>query len=729
LEADLFAFLEKLRSISENSTMFTRRHSVTKNHIWSVMAATFFFMIIALALSFLMAKVVLTMRFAANEIDDHRAVNAAKSAIHAQETRLAGTVRDNAEWDDAYQAMLSKEAASWAFTNWGSTSENYPLYDAAVVTGPDGSVVSANMYGKPFDPFAEYGPLFPRHLAAARKSGRQQIPAYFSTPHGIVLAVSESIQPYSDTQPDQFHVLTLVKRLKLDVINDIAKDFQLPGLKLATQARDDQLSVAITDIDRNRIAYLVWPSQLPGQRIYDLVYPYILGAMVLLGVFLTAVLLAGSGEARRLLGLAETARHEARHDALSGLLNRAGLLGEIEKIAGATPAGENALLYLIDLDGFKAVNDAWGHAVGDELIRMVARALRTCHPEIVAISRLGGDEFALVQIGAASPETISTAVLALFDSPFQIGERNVEVGASIGYAPWAPAIDPLELLRRADMALYRAKQSGRGQSLAYSPELDRERERMSALEQQLLVSLQNEEIGIRFQPLVSATTGEFKGVEALARWTANEGPVSPEVFIPLAEKSGLIYRLGYQMLEKSMRHIKDMPGLSLSVNISPLQLCNPEFAGDVIALVNRLEFDTDRLTLEVTEGVLMSSPDQASRAIDALKAVGIRFALDDFGSGYASIGTLRQFGFDRMKIDRSLVNAFNDNGSGEQVLRATIALAAALNIPVTAEGVETRDQAIMLRDAGCDMLQGYGVGMPMSAADLPLYKGTSISAA
>jgi diguanylate cyclase (GGDEF)-like protein len=446
------------------------------------------------------------------------------------------------------------------------------------------------------------------------------------------------------------------------------------------------------------------------------VTPYIAAAIVILALFLAAVLMVGASEARRLRLLAQAALYEAGHDSLSGLLNRQGLLSLLEELDDT--AASPPRLYLVDLDGFKAVNDAWGHAVGDDLIRLVSNALTACHPEVVAAARLGGDEFALVQVGPATCDDMERAILALFAEPFKIGGRTIEVGASIGAAVRDGDIEPLELLRRADMALYRAKANGRGQAIEYDPELDQERQRVAELEALLKSAIGSGAIEAVFQPLVSASTGTVTGLEALARWRTAAGNVSPEVFIPLAERCGLIDALGVHMLRTSVAHAKTWPDLALSVNVSPVQLCNPEFAAEVISVLQELDFDPKRLTLEITEGVLMTNPDQARRSIDQLKRVGIKFALDDFGCGYASIGALRQFGFDRMKIDRSLVSALDEGAKGADVLRATISLATALQIPVTAEGIENSRQAAILRDAGCDQLQGYLMGKPMSARDI-----------
>ncbi|CAN7556282.1 EAL domain-containing protein [Rhizobium rhizogenes] len=683
----------------------------------SVLAVTACFLVVALLLSGLVAHVVATMTRSANEMDDARAGRAAQAGVAAFVSRLSGTTTDNAVWDDAYTAIGSAAAADWAYTNWGKTSANYPLYDGVIVIGPDGAVVSAYAKGKPVQPRDLFGEAFDRQIEAAAGPRQDPIINFLKTESGVAVVASQAIQPFTaDAILPKLSVLSFYKELTPEVLDTLSGEHELEGLHLAPAPMQGLLNTPVKDINGAAIAYLVWPSVAPGTAVFHKVYPYIATAVVILVLFLGGVLFAGTSEARRLRELAESARFEASHDSLSGLLNRHGLLNALDHLnnSGGTPMS----LYLIDLDGFKAVNDAWGHAVGDDLIRIIARALPSCHPEIIAAARLGGDEFALVQIGVSAYEEVEEAILGLFAEPFKLDGRTIEAGASIGAAASAPNIAPLELLRRADMALYRAKENGKGHAVAYNPELDRDRQRIAELEGELRNAINSEAIEPAFQPLVSASTGVIIGLEALARWPSAAGNISPEVFIPLAEKSGLIDALGIHMLRRSVAHAQNWNGLTLSVNVSPIQLCNPDFGAQVITVLKDFAFDPARLTLEITEGVLITNPDQARRSIDQLKSIGIRFALDDFGCGYASIGALRQFGFDRMKIDRSLVSAVEEAGNGADVLRATISLATALGIPVTAEGIETAEQAAVLRDAGCDQLQGYLVGRPVSADEI-----------
>ncbi len=698
------------------SSNLAGRHVRTQTS--SIIATTVCFLVVALTLTGLMAHVVVTMTRSANEIDDARASRAAYAAIGAFVARLGATTTDNAVWDDAYSAISSPTAADWAYDNWGKTSEDYALYDGAIVIGPDrSSIVSAYAKGKPFQPSVFFGEGFYHQINVAADPGRAPVVNFIKTESGIALIASQAIQPFEATaELPKLSTLSFYKEFTSEVLDTLSNEHELEGLRLETTPKPEFLNTPITDMKGAVIGYLVWPSKAPGSAVFHQVYPYVAAAVVILALFLVGVLLVGASEARRLRQLAQAAIFEADHDSLSGLLNRHGLLNLLEELENSASSPHR--LYLVDLDGFKAVNDAWGHAVGDDLIRLVSNALMACHPEIVAAARLGGDEFALVHVGSATRGEMEKTILALFAEPFKIDGRTIEVGASIGAAARDGDVPPLELLRRADMALYRAKANGRGQAIEYDPELDRERQRVAELEGLLKSAIGSGAIEAVFQPLVSASTGAVTGLEALARWRTPTGNISPEIFIPLAERCGLIDALGVHMLRTSIEHAKSWPDLALSVNVSPIQLCNPEFAAEVISVLRELDFNPNRLTLEITEGVLMTNPDQARRSIDQLKRVGIKFALDDFGCGYASIGALRQFGFDRMKIDRSLVWALDEGANGADVLRATISLATALRIPVTAEGIETTRQAAILRDAGCDQLQGYLIGKPMSACDI-----------
>jgi diguanylate cyclase (GGDEF)-like protein len=695
---------------------FFRRFSAYNSNL-QIGMITAIFVIMAAVLSALVSHSILEMRHSADVMDDARARKAAEVALMSMGEKLAATVRDNAVWDDAYVAIDAPDAAVWAYENWGKTSEDYELYDGAVVTARDRTVISAHWKGEAFDPFAVLGENFEQQIRQANHVGADPVLNFQRVGEAFLLVGSLALQPYSSSvDQDAFNVLTFFKIITPDVIDRISDEYQLRDLVLSVSSpASDMLVLPVRDINSQVIASLQWPRHLPGTRVYHEVSGYLTAGLLLFVLFLLGILVAGSLEAARLRRMAAREKWNATHDRLSGLLNRSGLL-DVLKIRTKFPIGARSL-HLLDLDGFKQVNDAWGHAVGDELIMLVSKRLLAICPQGATVARLGGDEFAILH-HRDEALAFSEHVIAEMAKPFDIGGRTIEIGASIGFAFAERGVEPLELLRRADMSLYRAKESGRGQAVEYSSALDEERDRLSSLEGQLRAAISSQTIRPVFQPLVSASSGRICGVEALARWQTPAGSVSPEVFIPLAERAGLIDALGLQMLEFAVKTARPWKGLDLSVNVSPIQLCNPSFPAQVIDLMQREDFDPKRLILEITEGVLMSNPEMSRRAMETLRRAGIKFALDDFGCGYASIGALRQFGFERMKIDKSLVWASDEEGEGSGVLEATIALAAALKIPVTAEGVETSRQAQLLRSAGCQQLQGFLVGKPVSAAEL-----------
>jgi diguanylate cyclase (GGDEF)-like protein len=514
-------------------------------------------------------------------------------------------------------------------------------------------------------------------------------------------------------------VLVFAKHITPQVVAEVSESFSIARLSLDAYPVPGRLEAT-------------WPPEAPGTKSYAMVEGDLRTAGTVLVLFLCGIGAAGAVTVRNLRASESRSRYRSLHDALTGLLNRAGLLEGIVKASAEASSDDTVVkLHFIDLDGFKGVNDAWGHTVGDELIVAVARRLADTLPESATIARMGGDEFAVVTVEKPNippAHDVGHQIQIALATVFEIGGRTIEIGASVGVAI-SPSgeVETGELIRRADIALYRAKDLGRGVTIEFEYSFDDDTDRQANLEAQLRKTLTNCGIDVSFQPLVDARSGVICGVEALARWVTDGGDrIAPDVFIPLAERSGLIDLLGLQVLKKSLQAAAAWPDIGLAVNVSPLQLKNPRFVKQVTDALTSAGFDPGRLSIELTEGVLISNPDQARRAIDGLKAAGIKIALDDFGSGFASIGTLRQFGFDRMKVDRSLILALDHDQNAGAVLHATIALANALDIPVTAEGIETEAQARVLRLSGCDVLQGYLFSKPISAEQLTeVYFGSS----
>ncbi|MEL6877919.1 MAG: bifunctional diguanylate cyclase/phosphodiesterase [Pseudomonadota bacterium] len=415
-------------------------------------------------------------------------------------------------------------------------------------------------------------------------------------------------------------------------------------------------------------------------------------------------------------------------DTLSKLPNRRALHASIEQ-AKCEP--DEIAVAIVDLDSFKQVNDHFGHAVGDTLIEKCSEILTAATEPEARCFRLGGDEFAILMTGAVAGtilEGMCRNVLEQLSKPIAIGDRRIPIGASIGLSRSTDE-DPIaasELLRRSDVAMSMSKRAGKMRCTWFNETFDRRREAVRELEDELRAALARREFALAYQPLVDAETGAIVAVESLLRWNREDGNnVGPNVFIPVAEESGLINAIGLWVLRQAMSDAASWDDITLSVNISAAQLRNPEFPIQLGQILEETEFPPERLEVEITETCLVLDPVVAERALDMIRSFGVKVALDDFGTGYASIGFLRQFRFEKLKLDRSLiVEAGEDEGSRAMIL-SSVTVARALKMAVTAEGVETNEQADLVRTAGCDQIQGwlYYKALPATEIDDLLQPG------
>jgi diguanylate cyclase (GGDEF)-like protein len=411
-------------------------------------------------------------------------------------------------------------------------------------------------------------------------------------------------------------------------------------------------------------------------------------------------------------GLANVGKLESLglSDSLTGAPNRRAL--HIDIARGGTEGMEKALA-LIDLDGFKAVNDHYGHFIGDRVIKECTTLLGELCGEEARHYRLGGDEFAIVVMGPIAGnilEGICRKLLSRLARPIQIDDRLITVGASIGLsrASSSDGVSSSELLRRSDISMYASKNNGKMRCTWYSDEFDRKREMAQQIETDLRSAITNEEFRLHYQPLVDAKTGEIVAVEALVRWERSDGlKIGPNVFIPVAEETGLIDPIGLWVLRKGCTDGLAWEDIKLSINLSSAQLRNPEFPIQLGQILEETGFPPERLELEITETYLVGDHSAVSRSLELIRQFGVGVVLDDFGTGYASIGFLRKYRFEKLKLDRSLiVDAAKDEGSRAMMV-SSIAVARAMDMDVTAEGVETEAQADLVRTAGCDQIQGW----------------------
>ncbi len=408
-------------------------------------------------------------------------------------------------------------------------------------------------------------------------------------------------------------------------------------------------------------------------------------------------------------------------DQLTHLPNRRALHEDVERLAAS---GEEVALALIDLDSFKQVNDHYGHALGDQLIERCARMLVEACGSEARCYRLGGDEFAAVlggKVAGTILEGMCRTLLERLATPVAVAGRHISVGASIGLAR-STAEHPIpssELLRRSDVAMYMSKRGGKMRCTWFNESFDRRRERVREIEDEIRTGIAAGEFALAYQPLVDAEDGRIVAVEALLRWNRGErAPLGPNVFIPVAEDSGLINPLGLWVLRQAVCDAGRWDDITLSVNISAAQLRNPEFPIKLGEVLEETGFPPHRLELEVTETCLVLDPVVAERTLDVIRSFGVRIALDDFGTGYASIGFLRRFRFEKLKLDRSLIEIAGADEGSRAMMLSSIALARALNMGVTAEGVETEEQAELVRLAGCDQIQGWLYYRALPAAEI-----------
>ena len=421
----------------------------------------------------------------------------------------------------------------------------------------------------------------------------------------------------------------------------------------------------------------------------------------------------------------------AHYDALTGLGNRVLFDQRLREALNQCEAGQRVAVLGLDLDRFKAVNDTLGHAVGDKLLVAVGKRLSALLLSMDTLARLGGDEFGVVlplkNTGIEACHVLADRIVRQLSLPFRIDGQQVLVGVSIGIAISPDhGVTTDELLRVADIAMYHAKGLGRGQHCLFDPAMDAVLQKRRALERDLRDAIESESLALHYQPLVCCATGDVEGYEALLRWTHPDlGPISPTVFVPLAEETNLILPLGLWVLETACRAaVGWAEPARVAVNLSPAQFRQPDLTAVILDTLARTGLPPARLEVEITEGVLIDDPARAMAMLSGLRAAGVSVSLDDFGTGYSSLSYLRQFPLDKIKIDKSFIDNMTEDKQAASIVQALVGLAHTLNLTVTAEGVETAAQLQALQAQSCNQVQGYLLGRPAPAVvgatiDLP----------
>jgi diguanylate cyclase (GGDEF)-like protein len=661
-----------------------------------------------------------------NQLSEQREQAQLKTALASKVDFLAENIRDYTRWSDAVRNLSQKLDLQWADENIGPYFYDNKGYIYSFLVEPGGNTVYSSHLGERTAQQARdvLGTSFAAilHRLDRAPDGAEDRFAQLVEVDGkpTIIAASAVLPSLGEefNEPFKRRYLMTVQPIDHAMLQSMAKTFGMKKLSYRSgTARVPGATVPLVSPTKQQIGYLDWEASRPGDAMGRKYLPW-LALIALQAIVLTAYMFRRAERMTKDLAASEAAaRHLANHDTLTGLQNRRALR---EKGLHQPADAAMAILFL-DLDGFKEVNDLFGHQAGDVLLKEATLRLRGIVGSKALLARVGGDEFSILITLRNAHElalTMAKQIVEVMAEPFASNEIRMVVSASVGVALGQPGQSVDDLSRFADVAMYAAKGDGKNCWRVYDPEMDEGREARKIIESELREAVERDEVEVFFQPIVDAREGTVNSVEALARWTSpTQGPIGPAIFVPIAEESGLIVKLGELVLRKACLAARDWD-VSLSVNLSPAQFWHGTLVEDIVGILKQCDFPPERLELEITEGYLLSRPETAAEVIRRIRTHGIRVALDDFGTGFASIGYLRRFELDRLKLDKSFVEFVDTNRQSAEVTKAVIGLSHALNLPITAEGVETSPQALFLTLAGCERLQGWHYGKAVSGHDL-----------
>ncbi|WP_235075858.1 putative bifunctional diguanylate cyclase/phosphodiesterase [Asticcacaulis sp. AC460] len=647
-------------------------------------------------------------------------------------------------WDQAVESTHVKYDKKWVKNNIGAYFENYLKFESNFLMDDAGRIVFAYRKGEEVDPKsfetiaiqstgvirdlrARFDERAARRLSYNSESNHA---GKLQAVNGKIYIIGASLLLSDSHDPKLLaykpYVAVGTHELSRQELVDLSQRYMVSEITLIHPGESKpQGAASVPFIDENTgktIAELVWMPDTPGRTLFIRTLGPVL--MISLGLGLIAIVLLHQSQkaAQGLIASEAKAKHMALHDNLTGLPNRTLFADRLNQACERlNRQGGHVAVMCIGLDRFKDVNDTLGHLAGDELIRhnaaKISGIIRSCD----TLARLGGDEFVIIQTDtdALSAAALAKRVLEVLTGTVNLESGQVFSSCSIGVTLLHEGdIDPAEALRQADLALYRAKDLGRGQYAFFEVEMDATIKLRKTLETGLREAIHVEDIDVVYQPQVDHF-GNIVGVEALCRWThPTRGPVSPSYFIPLAEECGLMHDLGSLVMRRAMRDSHRWPGLKVAVNVSATQLRHACFVGQMRDMLAETHTVAGQIEIEITEGVLLNDDSVTQTVLRDLRNMGFSIALDDFGTGYSSLGYLSRYPVDKIKIDRSFVSNLGVDPEAEAVIRAIVKLSKALNLNIVAEGVETRAQKNILRQTGCQIIQGYLFSRPVAREEI-----------
>ncbi len=546
-----------------------------------------------------------------------------------------------------------------------------------------------------------------------------------------VLASIMAITPSINMKLNSAHPRLLASFIDVTpaVLTELGKSILIPDLTKRRGVSNATATIALNTDDGKQLGDLIWSPKRPGTELLSALTPYGIAAISMLAAVLALLGFSLLRSTKKLAQREVDAQHLANHDALTNLPNRRHLEQELFQRADNSIQDSTRLTCaVIDLDRFKDINDTLGHAAGDQLIKVVANRLSTALRPDDFVARLGGDEFAILRNcrGLSDAEDLTTRITSVFARPFPVMGHDIETAASVGISMSAMnrAVD--DLMREADIALYEAKAKQKGTTVQFAPAMASKIEQRRALEVDLKMAIANRALTMAYQPIVEATTGAVTSVEALVRWNSpKHGVVPPDVFVAIAEETGMMAELGRFVIDQSIEDSKRWPKVKTSINVSPAQLRSASIVQDLLRPARAQGVSPMQIILEITETVLMSNDKRTLHTLNILKEQGFGLALDDFGTGYSSLAYVRDFPFDKLKIDRSFVHGQKDKGRSLDIVKAVVNFGRVLGREVIAEGIETEEEMQAMQAAGVTHLQGYLFSKPISATHLEALIATS----
>lgn len=523
-------------------------------------------------------------------------------------------------------------------------------------------------------------------------------------------------------EPGSEFILVSVRFLDGSFLGHLSQQSLIEGLRFspANEASEGEIGVPVRSDEGRLIGYFIWRPELPGTAILRVIGPsiaivciLIIGVMTLLARSLRRSMTKLRKAVAELRASEAQAHHLAFHDVLTGLPNRALFDERLDRTLAVAWAEEPLAVLMLDLDRFKDVNDTLGHQAGDCVVQEFGRRLSRLLRGTDIVARLGGDEFAIMLTGIGGRGDVEATCMRILEAvrqPFDVAGRQAFVGVSIGVAMAPDAgSERIDLMRKADIALYQAKAEGRDAYRIFTAAMDETVKVRSTIEEELRAALATgSDLKLFYQPQVDIDGRSIIGLEALVRWHhPTRGMIAPHHFIPIAEETGLISPLGEWVLRQACLASKRWPNLTIAVNLSPVQFRSGDLAPRLIGIVSEMEADPRQIEFEITESLLLDDSELSRSALKMLRQEGFKIALDDFGTGYSSLSYLRRFEVDKIKIDRSFVQHLGQQDESMAIVTAIVSLCRAMGLTVTAEGVETEDQKLFLSQTGCREMQGF----------------------